>query len=327
MRAGVQAFAVAAFALLLGVFVWQHHHSVYDDAFIYLRYVRNVHAGCGLRWNCTDPPVEGFSSPLYLALLLAGSVVTTKLVLLTTVVSTAALFGAGLLAIVAAAPRRPGRPALAAASAIAIAAVLGLDHFVLLNGVIGLDSGLAALLVVATWASVDRGRPRLAAVVAVLAVLARPEALILAVLLPLFVRRARVAVIVIVLGGLLAMTLARWATFHDLLPNTYWAKSGGTTAHARLGAEYLLLLATDFPVVVLAPLALLDRRHRASSGYLLIASAVWCGLFLRTGGDTFAYSRLAFPLVPALAVLAVRGVCALLARRARTPRRSTDTAA
>ncbi len=154
---------------------------------------------------------------------------------------------------------------------------------------------------------------------AAVSVLARPEAIVLAVLLPLFVRRGRGKVVVIAFGGLLAITLARWMIFQDVLPNTYWAKSGGTSAHARLGAEYLLLLVLDFPVVALAPLALLDRSHRTSTRYLLVASACWCAPFLRTGGDTFAYSRLAFPLVPALTVLAVRGVIALVARQSRVP--------
>ena len=43
---------------------------------IYLRYVRNLHAGCGPTFNCGQPPVEGFTSPLYLAVLWAGAAFT-----------------------------------------------------------------------------------------------------------------------------------------------------------------------------------------------------------------------------------------------------------
>ena len=66
---GATVFALASLAW----FVREHAYSLYDDAFIYLRFVHPVKAGCGLRWNCNAAPVEGFSGPLYLALLVADA--------------------------------------------------------------------------------------------------------------------------------------------------------------------------------------------------------------------------------------------------------------
>ncbi|MBX3217485.1 MAG: hypothetical protein KF850_35970 [Labilithrix sp.] len=306
-RARIRVAATAVFAAFLAVFVRLHHHCLYDDAFIYLRYVRNVGAGCGVRWNCDADPVEGFSSPIQLLLLLLGSALTSKLVLVSQIVGAATMLAVGLVA-VAAAAESSRRPRVSAAAALAVAALLGLDHHVLLNAVIGMDSGVSAVLVLVTFRLVDRRSFNLAPIAALASVLGRPEAITFACLLPFFVppnRRRRV--VVRLLLGLGAITLLRYALFRDVLPNTYWAKAGGTSAHARLGAEYLLDFVRAFPIVMLSPLALLERRRRTATAFALTGALVWLASFLRTGGDTFSYSRLAFPLVPMLTVLAVRG--------------------
>jgi hypothetical protein len=107
----------------------------------------------------------------------------------------------------------------------------------------------------------------------------------------------------------LAITLLRWLTFHDFVPNTYWAKSGGTARHVQLGMSYLAeLFERDFPFIVFAPLALLSRAGRSAKRYILLVSGVWIVFFVRTGGDVFGFSRLAFPLIPVLTVLAARGL-------------------
>ena len=299
---------------LLGFFVVRHHGCLYDDAFIYLRYVQNWQAGCGLRFNCADAPVEGFSSPLLMGLLLAGSIFTGDLVTLSQVVSTGVL-ALVLGATVIAASREGTRAGKVVAPgllvAAGVAAALSLDHFTLLNSVIGLDAGVGALLVVVTFSAIDAGRPRLAAAAAVVAFTARPEGILLVAALLLTRETRRAPIFASALAGVAAVTLGRWLVFHDVLPNTYYAKSGGTAQHLRLGLAYLGDLASDFPVVLLAPLAWLDRERRASTRHGLAIVAVWLVFFLRSGGDTFAYSRLAFPVVPLCTLLAARGLVAL----------------
>jgi hypothetical protein len=125
-----------------------------------------------------------------------------------------------------------------------------------------------------------------------------------------------------------AITLARLLLFHDFVPNTYWVKAGGTSRHVVLGARYVGRLLTDhFPFVALAPLALLARPTRPAVAYLLVVAAAWVGFFLRTGGDVFPYSRLAFPIVPALTILAARGVGEATLRLARAVGRASALAA
>ena len=48
-------------------------HLILDDAYIFLRFVRNCLNGYGIVWNIGEHPVEGFSSFLYFFLLLAIS--------------------------------------------------------------------------------------------------------------------------------------------------------------------------------------------------------------------------------------------------------------
>ena len=140
--------AVAFVAVALVLFARDHWGGVYDDTFIYLRYVKNLRAGCGLRFNCDDPPVEGFTGPLYLALLWLGSLVTRQLIDLSQIVCTVALGVALALAVWTAAVVGRHRPAARLSMVLAgsTAIVLALDHFVLLNAITGMETALAAVL-------------------------------------------------------------------------------------------------------------------------------------------------------------------------------------
>jgi len=304
-------------AAMLAVFVRDHSFSLYDDAYIYLRYVRSLRAGCGLRFNCEDPPVEGFTSPLYLALLVAGSLVTTRLVLLTQVICTLAVAGTIGLAVHAASStafdERDGTATsavdLRACVALVVAAVLGLDHYVMVNAVVGLEAPVAALVVAATWVAVLHDRRRTAVALVVLAFLARPEGLLLVALLPVMPWARTWRVLATLAASVAAITLARELLFHDFVPNTYWAKAGGTQRHVELGLQYLERLVLDqFPFVLFSPLALLVKKTRPAVAYLLAVSAAWLAFFLRSGGDVFPYGRLAFPIVPALTILSACGL-------------------
>jgi arabinofuranosyltransferase len=305
--------AVLAFAL-------DHAFSLYDDAYIYLRYVQNLLSGHGLRFNAGDAPVEGFTSPLYLALLALGGLLTDDLEGLTQVLGTLLLTGA--LIATALGGWRPSlrveSEAFCEASAVvaATALVLGADHYVLLNSVIGLENPLAALVMTALGLVSLGERRRGLRTLLVHAILVRPEALVFvpALLLLPEGRRWRYWIPLVLALGVLA--LARWLLFQDILPNTYRAKSGGTWEHTRLGLAYLAEVFRDFPVLALAPLALLLPGARPGVSFVLAGTLFWFAFFLRSGGDTFHYSRLAFPLVPLLTLFGLAGLAALLHRLA-----------
>ena len=322
MRARITGVAVLVSLAILAIALWRfvvdHWGGVYDDAFIYLRYVKNLDAGCGLRFNCADPPVEGFTGPLYLAVLWLGSRVTTQLIDLSQIVCIASLAAALGLAVWTAVVAGRGEPRslLPAALAVSVALALAADHFVLLNAITGMETalGAAAITAVALAALTER-RWLLVAVIAA-ALLVRPEALVFAVALPILPALRRPRYLAAIAGVIAAIALARYAIFGAFAPNTYYAKAGGTWRHAELGLAYLADAAADFPLALAAPLALLlpAGPRRRACGFLLAGSAAWLAFFLRSGGDLFEYSRLAFPLVPALYVLALAGI-AELARR------------
>jgi hypothetical protein len=329
VRATVWAVALICLAGAAAVtwFTLQHAYSLYDDAYIYLRYVDNLWRGCGLRFNCADAPVEGFTSPLYLALLTTGRLWTPDLETVTQVVG--AVFMIAALVIPVAVGARlghpwgpPGQVALAAAVALPLA----LDHHVLLNAVIGLETPVACVTVALLLAaSLSDGRTGLRTAL-LLAVLARPECAAFVLFLPLLPEGRRLRYLAPLAGGLALVALARWLVFHDVAPNTFWAKSGGTREHLVLGGRYLWAVVTAHPLVLAAPLGLLAREHRPAITYLLSASALWLAFLVRAGGDTFEYGRLAMPLVPTLICLGVLGLATAAARIASALRIEPSTA-
>ncbi|MGH1347185.1 MAG: hypothetical protein ACRBN8_36825 [Nannocystales bacterium] len=304
--------AIAGALVALVQFVLQHAFSIYDDAYIYFRYADNLTAGCGLAFNCGSSPVEGFTSPLYLGLLWLGALLTGDVEAWSQLLGTASLAAALVLAIRLARVRgETASASMGAACALAVAGALAADHHLLLNAVSGLETPLAAACIVALAGAVLRKDRAWTVTWVLVGVLLRPECGVFVLLLPTLPwMRTRRAVIT-VLAALGVITALRWMLFGDVLPNTYWAKSGGTTQHAELGLSYLEECVRTFPLLVLAPCALLSREGRREHAYLLGGMAVWCAYFLRTGGDHFAYARLVVPLVPTATALAFIGIANL----------------
>jgi arabinofuranosyltransferase len=294
------AIGTAIVAIATLVFVRGHWDSIYDDTLIYLRYVRNLHAGCGPTFNCGQPPVEGFTSPLYLAVLWAATAITDQPIWWTQLICTACVIAAGGLAIATAAvlARDDERRWLAPVAALSTAVVLALDPYFLLNANIGMETALAATSIAFVALAAALRRPWLLVAAAILAVLVRPEGMLCVVALPLLPALRKPRYLAAAAGAVIAITVARSAIFGDLLPNTYYAKSGGTWRHAVLGARYIADCALDFPLCLVAVLAWRTR-------YVPAIALAWLVFFLRTGGDTFEYSRLWVPLVPALSALAL----------------------
>ena len=296
------------------IFVGDHAYSIYDDAYIYFRYVDNLFAGCGLRFNCSDSPVEGFTSPLYFMLLAVCRLATSNLEMVSQVLGPVFLFAALIAA--AMLPRRRALAGLERSARIAImvgsALLLGLDHVVLVNAVIGLEMGLAALVVALLMGAVLDQDVRRTQVYLVLAILARPECALFAVALPLLPWTRSRACYLPIAAAILVIVGIRLALFGDVVPNTYWAKAGGTMRHAELGWSYIEECVGLFPIIWAAPLALLAARARREITYFLVVALVWFAFFLRSGGDTFLYARLAFPLIPVLTVVGLLGCHAVV---------------
>jgi hypothetical protein len=237
---GIAGAIYLAHALLFGTWL-------IDDAGISFAYARNLAHGYGLVSQPGMPPVEGFSNPLWvfiLALLfrlgLFHSTLTPKLLSLVLVLGSFAFLNRGL--------RR-----LAAKSLISLGVVLLLSFntaFVVWTSS-GLENPLYVFLASVLFALIARERiaaepslrfPLGAGLLATALALTRPDALLCAALYPLLTAVPRAGAAsderwrglsrrwavysASFFGTAAACELGRWLYFHQLLPNTYYAKGG-----------------------------------------------------------------------------------------------------
>jgi arabinofuranosyltransferase len=327
--AGIVAIALAVAVLCEA---WLKFYSYQDDAFIFFRYAENALSGQGLVFNPGER-VEGFSSPLWLLLLvLAGAAGLSPL-------HAAGIFGAlATLAVVLLSirdARRCGPP-----GPLSFLAPIGLVLFFpfLAWSVSGMETSLFTALV---WgalsghriARAEGRRPgRDVGFCLAGAVLTRPEAvlLVLAFLADEFVAArsqstvtggarereapwrwtARLSWLLPTLlagGGLL---VARLSYYGALLPNTYYAKLGGGAAHAGFGLRYLGDFVIAAPLIVPAALLLVPRFARRVPGGVaaLVLVVLWSSNLLWLGGDHFGYHRFLIPLAPMLFALGATGL-------------------
>jgi hypothetical protein len=304
---------VLPFLVVATTFAVDHAGALYDDAYIYFRYADNIVQGCGLRYNCTDPPVEGFSSALYLAVLVAARAWTKNLELVALVVGHFAILATLVAAVQGANRLAAGSRARRIVAGAGTAALLGMDQLFLLNAVIGMDTALAAWVTTALLVSAAYGAKWLRTLL-VLAVLTRPECIVFALALPILPRARSLRYLAPLALALLLLTLSRLSLFGDFLPNPFWAKAGGGSAHLRFGFAYLREVVSAFPAIVLAPLALANKKTRAVAGWFLAGSVVWLASVVHAGGDHFLYGRLVVPLVPSFTALAVAGISGAMDR-------------
>jgi len=324
--------AMVAVALVAAVLceAWLKFYSYQDDAFIFFRYAENALSGRGLVFNPGER-VEGFSSPLWLLLLvLAGAAGLSPL-------HAAGIFGTlATLAVVLLSlrdARRCGPP-----GPLSLLAPVGLVLFFpfMAWSVSGMETPLFAALL---WGAIsghriaraEARRPaRDVGFCLAGALLARPEAvlLVLAFLADeiaaarssesgeprkreasagLAARLSWLLPALLAGAGLLA---ARLIYYGALLPNTFYAKLGGGAVHAGLGLRYLGHFAIAAPLSWPAALLLVPRFARRVPGGLaaLVLVALWSLNLVWLGGDHFPYHRFLVPLAPLLFALGAKGL-------------------
>ncbi len=198
--------------------------SVVDDAYVSLRYARNLALGNGLVYNAGQPPVEGYTNFLWVLLMAPGTLLPVH----PATWATGWGFGFGVVGLFAAAglgsvlcgkgSSWASVPALTLAClpAYAIAATNGLETSLYVAGVLG-----------ASWAVLDGRRPWLGGALAGLLYLVRPEGLLVGgalVLLPLARRRDARPLLALALVTL-PYFCGRTLYFGTLIPNTYNAQA------------------------------------------------------------------------------------------------------
>jgi hypothetical protein len=317
-------FVVAALVSLVFVGLCaQYLGFAMDDAFIAFRYAKNVAEGHGIVWNVSEPPVEGYTSFLWMLLSvppIAVGLDPLPVAKLLSVVAALAIFA--LLA------HRGARmdPWLLAV----VLGVVGFSPPFALLTMQGLETTAAALVLLLLAAAsirvVDRPTGRSASLwfsLALLGGVTRPDALVFAtgafagVIAVLVARRdgealrrlALTAVPFVAIGGLYVAWRLHY--FGHLFPNPYYIKLGKAGGLLKAeGAKYVgsFLTAVVLPYAILFG-GLLIFRIRPERLLRTLPVTTGCLLFLAylftVDPIQGYYWRFAFPIVPAALLVAV----------------------
>jgi len=314
--------ALAAFA------AWAARYFPYtiDDAYISLRYARNLAAGYGLTFNVGGPRLEGYTNFLWVVIEAARYAIRGAGDPLPFVKILGLASGTAALAAAYGLGRRLFGPAGGAAATLALA----LTGNFTLWAVAGLETPLYLCAVLTALAlTVDAGRSwravAFAAAAWLVAALTRPEGVIVGgvmtaaavVMRPGGGRRGRW----LVMGAALAAGYGAYFAwrahyFGMTFPNTFYARAGATPTSfaARLrGLAPFVLFA--LPAVAFA---YYGARETAARGgrWLALAAAATFALAFAAKREWMPGYRYELPCAATLAVLAAGGV-ATLARRLR----------
>lgn len=286
-----------------------------DDAWIHSVYARNLADGFFFSYNPPDPEA-GFSSPLWIVVTAVAHLFTHS-VLATKVAGLLLLF---LLALV-----------LGRAAGLAAGALILLDPLWQFSAVSGMEVTLFAFFCVLALERAASGKPGQAGCAAALALLSRPEGMLLALILPALFFERKKRWFLLVLPSLAAAGL--WVTFclrvtGRPLPNTFYAKAGLFPAFPGESLlQYFTRSLTDlfqllgdtgavfpFTALALALAALLVARRRIAVGALLLFLGLFFGTWftrpvLRI--DAFYWERYFVPATCGLYLLMGLGLQAL----------------
>lgn len=292
-----------------------------DDAYIFCRYAVNIAAGRGPVFNAGEP-VEGYTSPLHLALISAGSVAGLDAPRVARWLSMMAAAAVLLVLCLVSSTKTPAvGPAAAlltaAAAPYSLWASTGMETtvftLVVLGGVLGFEHTVAARgygntslwIPYATWALIS------------LAPLARPEGVLLTLIAIAHeiargrtLRRPLPLLPALSLFPLVASVAFRVWYYHAWLPNTFYAKVGsGGWPLLRRGMEYLLNASVPvLPLVVVAALYTLKWTTTPGLSFRGWLMAAFVAGIIAEGGDEFAMGRFIVPLIPLVALSAAEGL-------------------
>ncbi len=303
-----------------------YYSTTSDDAFISLRYARNLVDGHGLVYNPGREPVEGFSNPLFVFL--------TAGFLFLGLPELWILKGIGLAAFVGSVGVLARRRSSSSLLDLAGPALLAASPFAALWSMAGLETSLYAFLILFGVVTASRemhtGRIRWTPFLFLLVAVSRPEGPLLcfaAFVAQWFLSAARWRVVIgwIVGWGIpfSALIAARLYYFGSLTPNTYKAKVDmGTSAIARAG-DYLFSFFRDggfwiaVPALILLGSMVVGRRWEKRlilAAFVIVAQIVF---LLVVGKDFMPGYRFLMPVYPLVCALGGDLIARLGARFSR----------
>lgn len=325
-------------------------NGVAEDAFIALRFAKNLAHGHGLVWNPGAPPVEGYTDFLWVIAAAAAMAAGLPGVWFVQILSFAAALAT--LALTYGIGRRlmqwPPRVALVPCGLLAVCGPFATWAS---SGMEATLFGFLILLAACQFAIFWREARPPAALVAgaalLLATLTRPEGMLMTLLLfginalaALWFARHRFAPLALA-AAIYAVTFGvyfwwRYSRYGYLLPNTFYAKTGGGFPQVLRGGllAYLFIMQFALPLVPAALVVAWEAGAPQRAWLRQLLSAAW---FTRSsfigfavaivivytannvlvGGDYMAMHRFFVPVLPFMYLLFGLLVAALYARALR----------
>jgi MFS family permease len=294
--------SIILFLLLASLFL----NFTIDDAFITFRYAENLTQGQGPVFNPGER-VEGYTSFAWMLLMVAVLALGQD-----PVAASKALGLAGSL-LTLAATYRLARFVSWHPRSTGLIAVLGLatNASFALSAVMGMETPLYTLFltlaVLCMFREAEGGSWWPSTTLFALAALTRPEGLAVFGLTwlyqVLFAKErwpqalARLALFGAVVGGHL---LWRWGYYGDLLPVTYYAKTGNLLSRLRAGLFYLVEFLIGPGLFLAAAYLVALRQHSQRLRYLLWLCGGYAAIVVWEGGDWMPGLRFWVPLLPFL---------------------------
>jgi arabinofuranosyltransferase len=324
-----------------------------EDTFIALRFASNLAHGHGLVWNPGLPPVEGYTDFLWVVLCAAAIKLGIPGLAFAQGLSIAC--GVAIVLLTYTIGRRVMEwPSIVAAVPAALLAASGpLATW----SSSGMESTLFTLLIlIAThqlawsWRTYSSSAMLLASVALLLSTLTRPEGLMIAGLLlglsalVALVRSPRLLGSLALAIGLFAVGFSlyfawRYARYGYVMPNTYYAKTGGGIGQILRGGllAYLFLMQFAVPLMPGVLLALWENglpsvaavradpagwfRRQAFSVFAAVICIAYTANNILVGGDYMAMHRFFVPVLPFMYLLFGHLIAAVHARMTRPENR------
>jgi len=312
-------FSVLA-AFLIYTLLAVHFNWISDDAYISFRYSKHLAEGEGLRYNPGEnPPVEGFSNFLWVLLMAPFELVHFPPPVASRIIS----FLCGLFLLLRLIRFLSAGLSIAKPEVVAAAVFFATLPPVLIWTTSGMATMPFALLLFlafeALLSDADKIHIGLGALSCSLLVLLRAEGfawVVVCIGIAMFTALLRkngrllrplLAIGLISSAVFIALVAFRTAYFHDVLPNTVYAKAGMTPAHLLRGFYYTISFFLYFPhLILIAPAAIPaagDSRTRGAVLHSLLFIAAAVAYSILVGGDFMAMGRFFVPVMPFFAIL------------------------
>ncbi|MBI2793487.1 MAG: hypothetical protein HYX66_02410 [Ignavibacteria bacterium] len=315
-----------------------------DDVFIPLRYAENLVHGNGLVYNAGEY-VEGYSDPIWV-LALAGIMTliptnTDPLFMFWVTKILSIVFGIGSIVLTYVVVRKyfKDNPKVGLYSSIAVFLMATNANYIAWS-VSGLEMTLATFLylivalilagpLIGSVPGIDNNMRNLpgkhhAILVVVLffSALCRPEAPFFAGFIYSFLLLISQNKLRTILFGVLPYTAlmvgfiaVRYSMYSDILPNTFYAKTGTSGGTLLEGLKYVFLSLAGLlgPMFILLPVSLVRRPMRSNPYWLFLGLAVFSGIFATyAGGDWMPGLRLMVPMLPLIIIVCLYNLDAIL---------------